>query len=175
MSFRTIIGRHASRGVLRRAAVLACLWLVLARAELHAPLLAVACVAAALAAGVALQPPRRAPLRAAGVARFVPYFLWQSLAGGFDVALRAFRSRRALAPAMLELRTRLPLDGAPPLVYLALVNMLPGTLCARLDGDVLHVHVIDRRRPNERGLRELEARVAGAFGVSLDEAPAEAR
>jgi multicomponent Na+:H+ antiporter subunit E len=152
------------RGVLGRTLLLAGLWLVLVDGELYAPALAALCIAAAVAAAHTLPARPRDPLRVVGVVRFVPFFLWQSLAGGTDVALRALRGRHALAPELIRLRTRLLPDSSACRLLIAVMNLFPGTLCAALEGDVLTVHVIDRRRGTEAALRRLEDVLARMFG-----------
>jgi multicomponent Na+:H+ antiporter subunit E len=109
-----------------------------------------------------LPPVASAPLSATGLLRFVPWFLARSLAGGIDVALRAFRGADALQPGFVRFRTRIVATDARVL-FANTVSLLPGTLTARLDGDELVIHTLDTRRPVVDMLRSLEARVVAVF------------
>lgn len=95
----------------------------------------------------------------------LPFFLWQSLRGGVDVALRALKPRLPLAPAMMDYRLRLP-PGPAPVMMASLVSLMPGTL-AMISGTRLKVHVLDARRDYSDELERLEALVARVFGIAL--------
>lgn len=146
------------------AAFFAAVWWVLTEGEpawgVGVPVVLIASVAA-----WGLRFPGRVRLSLAGAFRFVPYFVWQSLRGGVDVARRALDPRLPLDPALLVYRLRLP--PGPARVFLAdIVSLLPGTLSAELAGDRLRLHVLDRA-PAPAAVRALEARVADLFGLRL--------
>jgi multicomponent Na+:H+ antiporter subunit E len=103
------------------------------------------------------------------MARFLPFFLWQSLRGGIDVARRALHPRLPLAPLLLDYPLRLP-DG-PACTFLAnTVSLLPGTLSADLENGCLTVHVLDGSQPDVSAeLQSLEALIADLFGVELSQ------
>lgn len=102
-------------------------------------------------------------LSLAGLVRFVPYFAWNSLRGGVDVASRALRPHMPIEPALL--RYELQLDDAVARVIMAnVVTLLPGTLSADLRGNVLLVHVLNAGGPFPEAFQLLEGRVAGLFG-----------
>lgn len=159
------------RSLALRASVLAVAWWVLAQGHPDSLWVGVPVIVGAAAASMYLAPPGPASrLRAGALARLAIYFLWHSLRGGVDVALRALNPRLPLAPALLEYPLRLP--PGPARVLLAnTVSLMPGTLSATLWEDVLCVHVLDRRQPVATELRTLEARVAEAFGLSADPPP----
>ncbi|WP_307448940.1 Na+/H+ antiporter subunit E [Microbacterium proteolyticum] len=95
------------------------------------------------------------------------WVLWRSVVGGIDVARRAVRLPRPdIDPRWTTYETRLRSRGAR--VALALVmNLMPGSLSARLDGTRLDVHVIDPALDVHRAIADLEgrlARVEDAFG-----------
>lgn len=95
----------------------------------------------------------------AGLARFLPYFVWNSLRGGVDVAVRALRPGLPIDPAILRYEMRL--DSAEARVLMAdTVTLLPGTLSADLQGNVLLVHVLNASGPFMDTLATLERRVA---------------
>lgn len=90
------------------------------------------------------------------------WVLWRSVVGGVDVARRAVRLPRAdIDPRWSVYETRLRSRGAR--VALALVmNLMPGSLSARLDGTRLDVHVIDPALDVHGSIAELEGRLARA-------------
>jgi len=95
----------------------------------------------------------------------LPFFLWQSLYGGTDVALRALKPRLPLAPTVFDYRLRLP-PGPAPVMLASLVSLMPGTL-ATVSGLRLRVHVLDSTKDHEDELELLEALVAWVFGLDL--------
>jgi multicomponent Na+:H+ antiporter subunit E len=96
----------------------------------------------------------------------LPFFLWESLRGGIDVARRALHPDLPLRPALLRYRTGLA-EGAPRIFLVHCVSLLPGTLSAALEGDTLMVQVLDAGAPVEEELAALEARVGRLFASPL--------
>ncbi|TVP56015.1 MAG: hypothetical protein EA351_09385 [Gemmatimonadales bacterium] len=105
-----------------------------------------------------------------GLARFIPYFLTSAVRGGVDVSLRAFSPRLPLAPDTLRYRIRLP-PGAPRILFVNTISLLPGTFSAELIDDRVTVHLLSRDPGTEARLTELERRVGGLFGLTLDAPP----
>ena len=101
-----------------------------------------------------------------GALRFVPFFLHAAFRGGLDVARRAFDPALPLAPKLLLYRTRLP-EGAPRVLFVNSMNLMPGTFSAALDGAAVQVHLLASDYQGSAGVRELEARVAAVFGLEL--------
>lgn len=96
------------------------------------------------------------------LARFLPYFLWESLLSGVDIAVRVLSPRIRVAPGVFGYDT--VLKGQEARVFFAnTVSLIPGTLSVMFEGDRLHVHTIDMREPNEANLRRLEGLVAALF------------
>lgn len=155
------------RDVLGRLVQFGALWLLLVDLDLHSPIIAAASILAAVAASFALWPAQRPRWRVAGLLRFIPHFLRSSLAGGFDVARRVFLPSMPIAPAFTTFPLRLATDTAAATFFVDVVSLLPGTLCADLDGGAITLHVIDRERDNHAQLRELEERIAAMFGAQL--------
>lgn len=107
-----------------------------------------------------------------GLPRFMPFFIWESLRGGLDVAARVMRPRLRIRPGMRIYRTRL--RGHPARVlFIDCVSLIPGTLSADLRGDQLLVHALDVGMPVDADLRRLEERVARLFGEVLEPDPGE--
>jgi multicomponent Na+:H+ antiporter subunit E len=139
-------------------------WVVLTGAFPAAAPLAVATIVAATATSLWLQPAGSWRWDPAGFARFVPYFLHQSITGGLDVARRALLPARPLAPGMIDYPVRLP-DGPARRFFAAAIGLLPGTLTAELHSGGLTVHALDRHLPVVPMLRKLEDRTAALFGL----------
>ena len=166
----------------------AVLWLILAEGELaYAPGVAVGSVLVALASAIFLAPCGRRK-RPRGVARpiaasvarvrgllgllarivgFFAYFAWISTVGGLDVARRAFRRRPPLAPELIAFFLALEKDTPAAAFFAGIMSLVPGTLCADIEGEQLTIHVIDRDQANLERLRDLERRVAHLFSVPL--------
>jgi multicomponent Na+:H+ antiporter subunit E len=96
-----------------------------------------------------------------GLLALLPGFFGRALAGGVDVARRAFHPRMPLQPGWITYRARLP-AGAPRVLLGADISLLPGTLVAGERDDQLLVHCLDTRLPVARQVAEEEARLEGA-------------
>lgn len=147
-------------------AVLASLWVILAGADPASWVIGIPAVATALWAKSRLSDARVQGLSALGVIRFVPYFLRESVKGGVDVALRVLGPQVRVNPGYLDYPLRLRRPSARVL-FLDVVNLLPGTLSADVQGDRAKIHTLDLGGDPTRPLMELEERVAALFGESL--------
>lgn len=158
------------RGAVARLAVAAGLWWVLAEGEMSTWPYAVVIVPAVTATSLALLPPRPvagSPVRrASAVVRLSGCFLWQSLRGGTDVALRSLRRPVDVDPVDLTVELRLRSRRAR--VLLADISSLtPGSLTVDLDGADLHLHVLHHELQVEPLIRDLEELVAAVFGEEI--------
>lgn len=99
---------------------------------------------------------------------FVGFFLGRMIAGGWDVAVRALHPRRPLHPAWLcyTLQSRSP---RVRLLLSALVGLLPGTLASRIEGERMHVHVLDERQAWQPTVAELERRLQRLLHAGSDD------
>lgn len=105
-------------------------------------------------------------LSLAGLLRFAPFFLYESLRGGVDVALRTLAPTMRIRPGFSRFRVRLKRQDAR--VFLVnCVSLLPGTLAANLEGDSLEVHLIDEELDADEELRSLERAIARIFPETL--------
>lgn len=143
------------------------LWWVLAEGDTDG--LAFALPGALLAALVSLQLLRpsdgiRWRVITLGWLHFIPFFLFNSLLGGVDVARRAFHPRLPLALCIIRYPLNLP-EGWPRVVFLSTVSLLPGTLAVKMEGDEAHIHLLDGSGDPLPSLRRVERRVAALFGM----------
>lgn len=97
-----------------------------------------------------------------GALGFVLWFAVQSVRGAVDVAGRAFSPRMPLHPGF----RRYPLTfhaGAPRVMFVNCITLLPGTLSAETADDEVIVHMLDTRADLQADLGVLEARIAALF------------
>ena len=157
------------RRVAVRAAALVGLWWVLTGGDKDAWYIGALAVIAGTLMSLTLLPEYSWRWTAGGFLRFVPFFIWQSLSGGTDVALRAVRPSMPLQPELLSYESRLPLNAAR--VFMAnTISLLPGTLSAELKGRRMRVHSLAGADKAFENLNKLEARVADLFGLELSTA-----
>jgi len=147
-----------------RLVLFTALWWVITEAAANSWYLGVPVVVIAAWVSVLLLP--GVPLSLPGILRFIPFFLWQSLRGGVDVARCALHPSLPISPAMVEYRWRLP-EGFSRLFMANTVSLLPGTLSAELDENCLHLHVLDKSGDFSSELVDVEQRVADLFGLDL--------
>jgi multicomponent Na+:H+ antiporter subunit E len=155
------------RWALQTFLLLAIVWLALAGLDAFALGLLFAALGAAF--GAWLVPGQPYPWRPLRLAEFALYFLRESLRGGVDVAWRVLHPRMPIDPVYVEHRTNLP-RGQPRSVFVATVNLLPGTLCVRLSEDGrLRVHALVPGAGDELGT--LEQHVHRLFSLDAIAAP----
>ena len=141
-------------------------WLVLAGPDPASWIIGAPTVAGAVWAKAWLSNQQVRGLSLLGTARFVPYFLWESLKGGIDVALRVAGPRVRVDPGYLQYRMRL-LRPSARVAFMDAINLLPGTLTADVAGDRLWIHALDRGAEPMQSLVDLEVRVGDLFGEHL--------
>jgi multicomponent Na+:H+ antiporter subunit E len=156
--------RATARRFVVHLLVLAGLWWLLTGGEPSSWLIGLPVVAAA--AAIAAGQGRGFRLRAAGVLRFVIYFVVRSVHAGVDVSLRVLAREPRIDPRLFDCRLRLP-EGPARAFLAGVLSLLPGTLTVELEQDRMRVHVLDGTLPFERDIRELEARVADLYAEQL--------
>lgn len=100
-----------------------------------------------------------------GALGFVWWFALQSVRGAVDVAWRAFAPQMPLRPGFRRHPLALP-TGAPRVLFLNTVTLLPGTLSAEVEGDAVIVHMLDTSADLGADLTALEVRVAALFALN---------
>jgi multicomponent Na+:H+ antiporter subunit E len=144
--------------VLGRAAGLMGLWVVLTNGELSSWLIGIPTVILATSMSLRLTPLQGGRPRLQGLLRFIPFFLWESLRGGIDVAARVIRPRMRLQAGLRPYMLRLS-SPASRVLFVDFVSLLPGTLSAEVNGTEVLVHMIDETAEVEKELGRLEQRV----------------
>lgn len=152
--------------------VSALLWIMINEADTESWLVGGPTV---LVAGLlsALVPPQRAtpggipsPMALAG---FLPFFVRASIAGAWDVAVRALRPRMGVHPGFVTYELRLP-PGPARVFFLDIITLLPGTLSVDVGGNRAIVHALDAKSLEMAELIALEARAGKVFGLELEAA-----
>lgn len=148
------------------ALILAAVWWALTGPALRGVLTGALAVLVGVSLYLSLGGGRDRRLRLTGLLAFVPYFAWQSLRGGWDVSRRALTPAMLLNPTLLHHRLSLP-PGPARVFFTNALSLMPGTVGADLGEHELVVHLLVGGPRNEARVKELEARVARLFGVSL--------
>lgn len=149
----------------RRILLFAVLWWILTGGVAHSWLIGAPVVLACSWLSLVLW--RDTPFSLPGLARFLPWFAYQSLVGATDVALRALNPALPLHPGLVRHQLRLP-SGASRVTLANVVSMLPGTLSADLVGEELVIHTIEVGKDMHAMVCDLEPRIAGLFGLRLE-------
>jgi multicomponent Na+:H+ antiporter subunit E len=153
--------------LLLSVAALAAIWLVIADANLGSwmiggpAVVAAAWAAGRLGTGVGIR------LSLGGLILFIPFFLWESLRGGVDVALRSLGPRLRVNPGFTRYHIRLA-SPSGRVFMVSCVSLLPGTLSAELDGEWLTVHVLSIDGDSNKELQRLEEVVARLFSEPIE-------
>lgn len=153
---------HAAHRFVIPALLYSGLWWVLAGGDPRSWVIGGPVVAAALWASHKLRRGTRPRLSLAGLLRFVPFFVWASLRGGADMALRILRPRMSIHPAFTRYPTRLATPSAR-FLYATCASLIPGTLMTDADGEEWEVHVISDEPGVHAELERLELAVAALF------------
>lgn len=153
------------RASIQRSLLFALLWWVLVEGRADSWGLGVLAVLAALWASLRLLPPGSRRISLAGLLGYLAFFVWNSARGGAQVSWMALRGRNTLQPAILEWQLGLP-PGAPSVLLLNTLGLMPGTLGVELTDDRLRIHVVDERLLILDEIKVLEAHIARIFGVS---------
>lgn len=147
-----------------RAALFVLLWWTLSDGAMTSWVVGLPTVLLATLASLILLPPTSWSL--VGIVRFIPFFLWQSLRGGTDVAWRAVNRKMPIYPDIIDYPLHLP-SGLPRVFMVNTVSLLPGTLGIGLRGDCLRVHVLDAQRDVLSELGTVEQSVGRIFNAGL--------
>lgn len=161
MRGRHVGGIRATRrrsDAFRRFALFFGAWLVLSGGRLDGLAFGIAAAAAATWTSLASSPPGAHRFSLLRLLAIVPGFLRASLAGGLDVARRAFDPRLPIEPGWRIHPVRLP-PGAARVVLGGEISLLPGTLVAGASRDRLVVHCLDTNSPIEPALGDHEERL----------------
>jgi multicomponent Na+:H+ antiporter subunit E len=168
-----------------RAVVLGALWAALTAASVDYAVYGLLSVAACTALSLWLMPPQgparvgRWPRRTWFFSVLCLWFLWQSVLGGVDVAVRSLRRPVRIAPTVVTAPIDLP-EGHARQVAMVLMNLMPGSMIQRTtdqdgvtalvttDADtaeplMVELHTLAAELDPARQWKQLQHRVARAF------------
>lgn len=144
--------------------LLATLWAIIAKGNMSSWVIGLPCIIIAVIAYRRLQLHEKSNIHLRLLPGFTAWFLWHSLLGGIDVAWRALQPRVDLEPGFLRYRLTLPPGGAR-LFLINVVSLLPGTLSADIEDDVLVLHALDISADAAEEVRAAELRVTALYGI----------
>lgn len=147
--------------ILRRGLLFSLIWAALVGSDPEGWVFGAAAIPAAVGLSLTLLP-ARGRLSAVPFLTMLPQFVARSVAGGVDVARRAFDPRLPLQPGWLIRPVRLTAGGRVALG--AELSLMPGTLVAGSVGSNLLVHVLDVDEDHDGALATDEARIAAIMG-----------
>lgn len=151
--------------MLMAMALLAGLWWLLTDGALASWLIGVPVVLAAAWSLQRLRSDSKLSFSIIGLIYFLPQFLWESLRGGIDVATRILSPQMRVRPGFVTYPVLLQCDAAR-MFFINCVSLLPGTLAADFNDNLLTIHMLDERIDPEDELRRLEQAVLRIYPKS---------
>ena len=146
--------------VLYRLATFSLLWQTLAGSDKLSWAVGFPAVLFATALSLRLAPSSSLTISLPGLLYFIPFFLYQSFRGGIDVMRRALSlQQRLLDPGLVSYTTLLP-EGSARILFVNTISLLPGTLSAELQGNLITIHTLDQGLPIWANIQQLEHHVA---------------
>ena len=153
--------------VLKRAILMALVWLALTGGDAQAWVYGAIAVAGATGLSLILLPASPRPARVLRLFALFPGFLLRSILGGVDVAWRALHPRLPVRPGWVSQETSIR-DGAARSLFGAETSLLPGTLSAGCDEAGLMIHCLDANARTRERLAAEEKRLARVFSGDED-------
>jgi multicomponent Na+:H+ antiporter subunit E len=164
------LARFSSNTVplVHRGLLFALVWLVLVGLDPQSWIIGLPAVVGATLAAMNLTRRQGGNPSVFGIVSFLPFFVWESILGGVDVARRVMRPTIKIEPGFRSYPLRLQGLGAR-VFFLDTISLLPGTLSADMRDGIVQVHTLDLRDDNlESSLADLERRVAKLFGETWE-------
>lgn len=143
------------------------IWLVLSKADLNSWPFALPTILIATWSSLRLAGPEGHLLNPVVLLRYLPFFVWKSIASGFDVMVRVLNPSLPIHPGLVHYPLALTHDSARVLLANC-ITMLPGTISAQLNDDHLLVHTLDTTLPVHAIINRLERKIAGIFRLEIN-------
>ncbi len=160
-------GLDSIKSMFLSGVLLAGLWWVITNGSVASWLIGLPALASAAWASRQLRGLSEVRISLSGLARFLPFFLWQSLRGGADVAVRTLAPHMRIQPGFSCYRTVLKTSPARTF-FTNCVSLLPGTLAADMQDEWIEVHVLNVKSNPNSELTRLEHVVARLFAEGGD-------
>ena len=148
-----------------RSGVFATLWWVLTAGDSGSWIIGVPVVLVAAWLSISLAGAAAFRLSFAGLARYLVFFVVESIRGGVDVARRLLPGGH-VEPQLLHYRTGLA-EGLPRNLLVYTVSLLPGTLAVDIEGDRLTLHALSRDMQPLESVETCERHLAAVFGAAV--------
>ena len=159
---KNLKSRILLKSFLLRFALFAAGWMILAGGhQLSDILFVILFLAATTAISMYSVPPGQWVLRPLGVVRFLPYFLFTALRGGWDVARRVFFRTIPIDPDFITVEH--DRDPQKTLILAWVISLLPGTASCLIREETIVVHVLDKKLPVTEEILELQNRINDMF------------
>lgn len=142
----------------------ALLWWVLTSGDAGSWLIGVPAVLLATWFSVSLSATDSVRISPAGLARYLLFFMIESIKGGMDVARRALLPGTQVHPHFLQYRTHLAAGFAREMLVYT-VSLLPGTITVDIQDDLLTVHALSLDMKPLDNVKTCEKRVAEVFNA----------
>ena len=139
-------------------AVFAALWALLSGGAVNSWVVGLPAVFITAWAAARLQAGSSWDFSFIGLFRLLPFFIFESLRGGIDVASRTLAPKVRIAPGFSTYNTQLKKLQAR-VFFANCICLLPGTLAADWQGEQLTVHLLDNKQDPTPQLRRLESAV----------------
>lgn len=158
---------------IKYGAVFTLLWVLLTQGVVHSWIIGILVVPLATWFALRLTPAASKPRQAVkpgSLLTFIPFFLVQSVKGGWESAMLALHPRKGsdLQAGFIRYQMRLP-PGRIRLFFTITVSLLPGTVSASWQDDLLIIHALDTSGNNLETLAQCESQIASLFGIKLAE------
>ncbi len=160
--------RYLISGLVKRVGVLAILWWIMSGGTSDSWLIGLPVVLMAAYLSLILKPEQRQRIHIIPLLKFIPFFLYESVRGGIDVARRVYSPQLSIAPELLIYPLRLP-EGPAQVLFANNISLLPGTFCVHIENHALLLHVLDKTSPIVDELEVLELKIAAVFGIDLNQ------
>lgn len=100
--------------------------------------------------------------------KFIPFYMFHALMGGFDVMSRVFAPTLAINPGLIKHHLYIP-KGIQQDMIVNVLNLLPGTLSVDIENDLLLIHVLDISKNIPKEVSLIEDYINDIFYMKIDE------
>ena len=138
------------------------IWFILSKADLSSWPFALPTILISTWISLCLVGPGDHLLKPVVLLRYLPLFVWKSIASGFDVMVRVLNPRLPIHPGLVHYPLTITHEGARVLLANC-ITLLPGTISARLNDDHLIIHTLDTTLPVHARINRLERKIADMF------------
>lgn len=167
-SAKNCLNKAFIRRVLLRLILLTSLWFLLVGGNSASLVVGIVVIPLAIGLSLIIVPASSANfrIRLPGILRFIPYFFYQSIYGGWDTAKRALNPGLPIRPARITYQLKLLSQNASRRFFMNVVSLMPGSLSITLNdvAGTVEIHALNKPSFSDADLHECERRIADLFG-----------